>query len=431
MSTLKVGFSRRDITPPLGTVLYGYPQPHTAERIHDRLQANVIALSQNDERALLFSFDVCSVPQEVRTPLCEALEKETGVPKKNILTAAIHTHSGPSLSTTAGWGEADTEYINEIFIPQTLEAAKEAVKTLTPAEMGIGETLSEAGINRREFNAEGIVILGQNPEAVYDPKMRVLAFRTPEGKPLVNLIHYGAHATATGNTADITRDWPGYMTDRLEQFTGAPSVFFNGAEGDVGPRVRNGKTIGDLEQAQEIGEIAGTDAVRAYRGITQYQNHALSVKTGTIRLPYLPLPSLEEAEEALHKLGDPKKLEDVKIKLYDALQFAVEFQKSGQKAPAEWQFDQTYVAIGPVVFVPYPFEMFCQISLNQQKKSPFPYTLCVALCNGSVSYLPTKEQIPYGGYEVDSFYASRFNFEDDAEAQIVEENKKLLEALFG
>ncbi len=430
MKNFAVGFARRVITPHIGTRLFGYPVPHNGEVVHDDLNVNVLALKQEDITVLLVSVDLCTLGGTLADDLRDLLAKENGIPKNHIIAAAIHTHSGPATSSSAGWGNANTEYIADILLPRAAEAAKEALQNLAPAEMGIGETESKVGINRREPLPDGIITLGQNPDGPYDPRMRVLAFRSPEGKPIASLVHYGCHATAIGNTNEISRDWPGFMIDMLEEETGAPAVFFNGCIGDVGPRVRCGKTIGDMEQAQEVGEMGGRDAIRAYQGIERYQVPQMQVKSDDLKLPYVPLLTAEEAEAGIKNLGDPSKLQDTNITLYDKYEKILEFHKSGKTPETEWVYPQTYLALDSVVFVPYPFEAFSEIFLNQQKDSPFTHTLCLTNCNGSMGYLPTKTELPKGGYEVNSFYAHFYLFEDDADKQIVAENKRLLESLF-
>ena len=44
-------------------------------------------------------------------------------------------------------------------------------------------------------------------------------------------------------------------------------MFINGAEGDVGPRLSNGATVGDISYIYEIGGIAAADAIRAYTAL--------------------------------------------------------------------------------------------------------------------------------------------------------------------
>ena len=69
-------------------------------------------------------------------------------------------------------------------------------------------------------------------------------------------------------------------------------------------------------------------------------------------------------------------------------------------------------------------------AMKQQEKSPFPYTLCLSDGNGTECYLPTEKEIPYGGYEVESFKRQRvFAFRDDTDKRIVAENQRLLQKL--
>lgn len=435
MNCFKVGFSRRIISPEVGARLYGYPGARASKTLHDNLFTNVLAFATKDELALMISVDLCTLPQDINADLRQKIEIETGIPADKMILSTIHTHSGPMTAGTSdsdkGWGSANMEYIYEVFFPQTIAATKEAIEGLQDAKMGIGEVSSNVGINRRETTPEGTVILGQNPDGPFDSRMMVLSFKNTEDKEIVSLIHYGCHPTAAGQAPEISRDWPGYMVDRLEKETGAPAVFLNGAEGDIGPRLSNGMTTGDMKLMKEVGVIAGEDAVQAYKSISSYCKPDFSVKSDVITLPYRKLPTIEETKSAMAALGDPEKLIEVDVLTYERYENILAHYEQNLPIETEWNFQQTYIALGSVVFVPYPMEMFCQISLNQQKCSPFEHTLCLSNANGSIGYLPTKDQIPFGGYEIDSFQAFNvFVLEEDAAHQIVEKNTALLNQLF-
>lgn len=435
MNCFKVGFSRRVISPTVGARLYGYPGARASKTLHDDLFVNALAFAAKDELALLISVDLCTLPQDINYELRKKIEAETALSADKMILATIHTHSGPmtagSSDSDKGWGNANMAYIYEVLFPQTIAAAKDAIEGLQDAKMGIGEVSSNVGINRREMSPEGTVILGQNPDGPFDSRMRVLSFKDTDNKEIVSLIHYGCHPTAAGQAPEISRDWPGYMVDRLEKETDAPAVFINGAEGDIGPRLSNGMTTGDMELMKEVGIIAGEDAVRAYKSITSYSEPDFYVKSDVLTLPYRKLPTIEETKSAMSALGDPEKLIEVDVITYERYENILKHYAQNLPMETEWKFQQTYIALGTVVFVPYPMEMFCQISLKQQKESPFEHTLCLSNANGSIGYLPTKDQIPFGGYEIDSFQSFNvFVLEEDAERQIVEKNTALLKQLF-
>ena len=110
--------------------------------------------------------------------------------------------------------------------------------------------------------------------------------------------------TASGRNHEITRDWSGIMTDALEKQSGAVTAFFNGAEGDVGPRLSNGKTVGNLKYMKELGEIAAKDALKIFEKISDYTDAILSASTQKLVIPLKKRIPLNEAEEIFAKYND-------------------------------------------------------------------------------------------------------------------------------
>jgi hypothetical protein len=106
----------------------------------------------------------------------------------------------------------------------------------------------------------------------------MLVFRPLEGaasatgetldKRLVMLVTYGAHATITGHQYPVvTADYPGHLTRRLKQITGARMILFAaGAVGDSSLLDRGAASR--IEAAQNFGESlarAAAEAVAALR----------------------------------------------------------------------------------------------------------------------------------------------------------------------
>ena len=426
-----LGKAKKVITPPLGTPLYGYPryEQRKATSVHDDLHANAAAFGYGKPSALLLSMDICSIRTDLRDRLAAEIAKVIPIPAENIIIASIHTHSGPCVTFTPGWGVSNDSYIDEILLPMTVAAAKEAYDSAVEALLGVGTTQSLAGINRRQLMPDGRASLGQNPYGCFDPEMTVLAFVDKEKKPILNIVHYGCHGTASGAGPEISRDWPGYMIDRLEAQTGALSFFINGAEGDVGPRLSNGRTVGTIEMAAEVGGMAAMDAMRAYRSIKEYRTVEFSVINGEISVPYKPFPKKEEIEAELAEI-ESGEIVGTAIILQNTCKERLKVWERGEEIPEKWTFPQVLFRFNSVVLVPFPFEVFSEITVRLRQYSPFGHTLSMCNANGALAYLPSKEQIARGGYEVDQFTRRHvFTMVDDTDDRIIAENMRLIESI--
>ena len=401
---LHCGAGRADITPPIGTILYGYAPGRPAQAVGDPLTLTAIKLVSGGTSALLITCSVASLNPSLCARMRKAAGEAAGVPAENVTVSATHTHSAPNCSLRSGWGEVDTDYIERILVPGCVQAAAEAAACLRPAELGIGETESDIGINRRELTEDGKIVLGQNPWGPRDPRMTVLSFREPGGAVIANIVHYCCHGTASGANPEITRDWPGVMCDMLEAETGGISGFYAGVEGDQGPNLPNGRTTGNYKLALQLGARAGVDAVRAWRGIREWRDAPVKVLHGRIRIPFDPLAPLEKAQAELARLGTPEQIRAERrfsdINAYIHWSDVAAEYAAGREKRTEWTFDQDITVIGPAAILPCPFEAFVEIGLRLRRHSPYGYTLSLCNTHGCYAYLPTLGDIERGGYEV-------------------------------
>ena len=434
MGIFVLGTGRGVITPKLGTKLYGYPQERPAESVHDDLLVKAAAFGYGKPSALLVEIDLCSIQDYQAEEVSKIIEKETGIPNDNIIFSATHTHSGPCITGAPGWGDNDSEYIEKIMFPNIVEAAKDATKSVVPVKMGIATGESKVGINRRQqlskpmYNICGRVRLGQCEYGTYDPEMTVISFRNEEDIPVLNIVHYGCHGTASGPGLEITRDWSGVMCDRLEERSGAMTMFINGAIGDVGPRLSNGGTTGDINFMEEIGALGALDATRIYRKIKEFTDVEFKVHTGTLKLPYKKIENAEaiKAEIELYK-GFTQGMEHL---MHETLKERLRILESGEEQKTELNLKQVLFSFNSVVLVPFKFEVFSEITLRLREYSPMQYTLGMSNVNGSYAYLPCEGQIPCGGYEVLQFlYRYPYALVNDTDFHIINENLRLINEL--
>ncbi|MDW7656486.1 MAG: hypothetical protein SCM11_04845 [Bacillota bacterium] len=428
VKTLEAGVARTDITPPTGTVLMGYA-PRQSTAVHDALTATALVLKFGDEKTTIISITTTIIDDEEVERIREGVNLATGIDSAKITVCSCQIHSGPATQTCYGWDDRNDAYCQGILEPAIIQAVQKADQTLRPVKVGVGSGSSLTGINRRQVTEQGSIVLGQNPWGPYDPEMTVVRLVTEDLNPLANLVHFGAHPTSIGATGDITRDWPGIMIDRLEQVTGGITLFLNGAVGDIGPRLSNGKTTGDLQQMIEVGNRAAFDAVTICRRISEFRSMDLETQIGVIRLPYRPLPSFDMAKEKLVQSEARKDQPGLGKAEYSYWQRVIQEYTSGNIKSEKVRI-QTITRLGPIVFVPFSGEPFAEIVLRMRQYSPYAHTLCLSTTNGSDGYLPTRDSLHRGGYEVDVAKAfSAYILAENIDDILISENLQLIRAL--
>ena len=425
----KFGIAKADITPELGSLLYGYPSERHAERIMDKLTVGAAYLADDNTSVLLMNTELCAFSVEVCAEIRKAVSDATGVAFDNITYAVTHTHSGPVTHTSEGWGTTDTSYIDTVLVPASIKAATEAIESAQQALMATSTVECYAGINRRQ-HIDGKVELGQNPDGAYDPTMVVMSFKSPEGKALGTLVHFATHPTVAGANLSVTRDWPGVLVDKVEENTNALCMYYNGAEGNVGPRLLNGRTTGSEEDIYYIGGIVAKSAMEALEKATDYIEPKVSCYTEDILLPFSKEPTVEELDAKREAMGNPDDLYITDLRLYKKLGKIKEMLLSGETLPKGVTHRQTVIAVGDLAIVPVCFEAFTEIAMNLRAKSPYSETIAMGITSGTRSYLPTEEELPYGGYEVTMFRTSALlSYADNLDKIVVDEYVKLLNKL--
>jgi hypothetical protein len=420
---LFLGVAQEIITPKVGTNLYGYRPDVVSTAVGDDLTATAFYFEQAGEQAFMISVTVASINNDLTQEILGEIERKTGVSADKCILHSIHTHSAPNLTGTYGWGDVDREYYEQIFLPGVLKAVEKAKESVCAVTMGVGVSESYVGINRRELRADNVVYLGQNPWGAFDPKMSVISF-FDERECVANMVHYGCHCTAAGTNYEISRDWAGVTCDMLSEVSGGVTAFFNGPEGDVGPRLSNGLTVGyqHVRYAWEHGAIGGRDAVNTYKSIRGKSSDVkLKVSTKTICVPLEPRISREQAQEGYAKFnGNTVNLDGAKRKYYEDV---LASYSEGYVDAKTKQFKQTIIKIGDVVFLSFPYELFSEIGLRIAREGIAPHCLSLSNTNGSEGYFVSQDQICRGGYEIDMFKTGRLQpYADDADFYLIKES---------
>lgn len=420
MERLFLGVAREIITPKVGGQLYGYRPDVFSESVADDLTVTAFYFKQGDKCALMISAAVCLIQTKLATDILSRIEQQFKIPKENCMLCATHTHSGPNTSGETGWGDIDKNYCDKIFIPAILSATEKALADAQPVKMGTANGVSLAGINRRELDGQNNVHLGQNPWGCFNPKMTVLAFVNDAGENVANMIHYGMHGTSAGANHQITRDWSGIVIDTLEKQSGGMTAFFNGPEGDVGPRISNGKTTGDISYVRELGAVAAQDAVGIYNSIFSYADIKLTVSHKKLTIPLKKRMALSDAERMLEEYrGNTVNREGMMCAHFEEV---IRSYENGFIDEDVCELEQTVIAVGDIVFASFPYELFSEIGMRIDKAFQTKAILSLSNTNGSEGYFITKDALCRGGYEVDMFlYGHLQQYHDDADFYLMQE----------
>ena len=376
-----------NITPRTPQWLRGY-NPRLSTGILDSLYHRIVLLDDGKTQFYLISSDILGIPLPEYDRMTELIRKEVKTDRLNIWWSATHTHSAPEIATQfkgipfpsmanrsqlAAQHQTDTAYTGWME-RQLIDGIKQARTKLAPARFGAGWGFSQANINRRAIDIDGKASLGLNPDGEVDRMIGLIRIDHADGKPMVLIANYAIHGTVLGQESTlISGDAPGVVSEYVEQKTGAPLLFINGAAGNLAPiySVYPNAVAGHLKQFRRL---LGDKIIEANAKIATTSEKVI-----------LTLGSLIVETPRMNDLGWSDDLSR-----YTRTKASSHFVR----LPVRFLKINSDVAIWSA-----PLEMFCEISNEVRNASPFPYTFYFGYTNGSLGYLPASSAWEQGGYE--------------------------------
>lgn len=402
---LKGGAGGARITPPIGFPMGGYgARDHGAEGVHDHLNTHTLFLDDGTTQIVIISSDLLGMQQDQVAHVRQLVQAATGVPADNVFLAFTHTHGGPLMYS--GYDQLDdglSAYI-ETVSHYMAGAALQAATAATPIRWGTGRQPLQVGANRRERQADGTTRIGVNPDGPVAPWVDVMWFEQLDGTPLVAIYQHAAHGTClVGDNYLWTADWMGAAMRLIEsERSSSTALFLNGCAGNINPHPR-----GTFALAGDHGQRAGQAVLQAIDDMTLREGGQLRCARHAFDLPLQPMPSQAECEHELarwepayQQLNGEHHRDWRTSRHYVAAKQRLEACRSGTVVDG-LPIDVQVVAIDEVALVGLPGEIFVETGFAITEASPFELTLPVGYANGSIGYVPTLEEIPHGGYEVE------------------------------
>ena len=404
----QIGLASVEITPNVGATLSGFvARSALAVGVHDPLFAKCVAVGDGANRAALLVLDLIGVDREL---VSEVRQRVSALPAEHVAVLATHTHGGPSVLRRSFLGEVDKRYLASV-VARGAEAVNKAVERM------------QAGVVRFGVGVESTIAKNRrDPNGPTDPEVPVVRFEDVTGKVLGLLVSYACHPVTLGaDNLLVTRDYPGEVVASLEPFyPGAEILFATGCSGQLntGHSAEDSVTGRGAErrtfaEARRIGRILAGTALRTSERLASPFREPntppplLKVVTRTVGLPLQPLKNdeLQKQKEAwraelecLRARGDaPAEA----ARLESLLRWSEMIAESTHRALKE---ELMVVALGEVMLVIFPGEMFVEFGL--ELKARFPETLLMTLAygNGAPGYVPHRTAYAQGGYEVEDAY---------------------------
>lgn len=392
--TLSVGVARKIISPPSGIYLIGYADRTKGNLgVHDDLTATAFALDDGLHQSVIVACDLLAINEHT----VARIQAQTG---SNVVICCSHTHSGPITYAGQRSPRRNRDYINYLVV-QIVKAVKEALANLQPAHISWAKGEADIAVNRRERKPDGHIEIGLNPTGPIDRAVTVLQAQTPDGKPIVTLVNFQCHGTVLGpKNRLISADWIGAMRRIVEQESGSPVMYLQGATGDLNPDHAWGKD--DFGAVENIGGRIAEQVLKLIPPIAPVLGEAVSFHEEQIWLSL-------EAES--HGPTPPPTYRAVLAQMAHVPRFMVEFVLNYRypwktyiaARDGFWSVPVvlTQVRAGDLALYTLGAEVFTEIGMTIKKASATNPTLFASVSSGCIGYLPTASEHALGGYEVD------------------------------
>jgi len=458
MNTLQAGFSRVNITPPMGTEIVGYFHARYAEGVLDELEINALALAAGESKVVLMTADLCYINGTAQNEICKYICEATGLTWDQILIHSTHTHTGPVVNIDGKGGmqvsgaDDSKQAINRqyglMLCRKFADAAMMALNDLKPAKMGwsVGHAPNIAFVRRFRMK-DGKVRTNPgvgNPDILHpigdvDERVNVLRFDREGGESIV-IANMGCHPDVVGGSL-ISGDWPALFRHQLEKsLSNVKAMFFNGCEGDVNHVNVNAKG-GDLNgMFHDFDDVA-----RGYR----HSIHMANVMTGAVlqvfekvnyvdvdsirtKLQKIFVPSNMPKPEDLplaHKYADLHKQGRDDLIPFKAMELTTVVAEANrmvslENGPATIPLALSVMAIGNVALAGIPGEPFNGVGIGIKAAEGWDMVMPCCMINGTKGYFPMQDSYDEGGYE-----ARGSRYKAGTAERIIKESVALLDGL--
>jgi hypothetical protein len=452
-TVFRAGAAKGTITPELGGAIIGGFHPFPATHVHDDLFAKCLVLESGNVRVAFVVCDLLGLARGVSDEARRLVQEETGLPASHVLVSATHTHSAVSALGTRSTLAPELNGYQKFVVRRIADTVRCAINNLEPARIGWATaSVPQHVFCRRWFLKPGTMPVNpfgstndlvkmnparasaslDRPAGPTDPQICLIAVQSVAGRTLALLTNYSLHYVGGVRGADISADYYGMFSDRIQQLLGADrqdppfvAMMSNGTSGNINniDFTQPGEKRPPYARMREVADDVAQAVHEACQTIQWRDRVPLAAACEEIDLQ-LRHPSPEQLERARGVLGrlapgaKPNSLEEI----YAARTLEM------SELPERVSLPLQAFRVGAVGIATLPNEVFSEIGLEMKARSPLKPTFVVSLAHGYYGYLPTVEQHALGGYET---WLGTSRLEVEAAPKMVEALLKMLRTLYG
>jgi len=398
----RAGRAAVNINPPTGW-------PGGPAGIHDDLHAKALVFEKDGLKTAIVVCDLGVIQKDVVQAARLLIERENGIPPKNVMISATHVHSAFDLPIWWEWETAPPVMMEyRASLPAKIAAAvRQAHQDLQPVRVsaGIGHENS-LSFNRRFLMKDGSARMNpgkRNPDIVrplgpIDPDVMVAYIESLDGKPLATFVNFAMHLDTVGGK-EVSADFPYTLSKLLAEAKGPGmlTIFGIGTAGNINHiDVSSAKPQKGHGEAARIGTVLAAEVLKTLEGMTPVEPASLRAAYEKVEfeLPAIGAGDMERAEALRSRLKSSNKPSFLQQMW---MQRILETAKRGGK-PIETEVQA--IAVGDqLAWVSLPSEVFVEIGLAIKRASPFPFTIVDTLASDWLRYTPNRKGYAEGAYE--------------------------------
>lgn len=440
-AVLIAGYARVNITPDYAVTMSGYGNDavRISSGFSSYLYATCVALSDGEDTVIVIQTDLSQADPDVVAEVRGWVKTKHGIPAENVMIAATHSHSSPTVSGT----NASMQYRADL-IGWLKEAAGEAITDMKPVSGIYYGSQHCPGLNFvRHYTTESGVIKGDGLNVLLDSPYTGHTHDADDLMQIARIERDGANTIVMANwqshphrgtdeaSTELSSDIVGVMTAYVEaEMDGVNFIYFTGAAGNLNPHSRISEE-NITKDYKEQGNALGKYAVSILNGeMTKVEGTNVQVTTSTF------VADINHEDD--YRVEDAQKVIEAWEASYDAaearkvaytygMQSFLHAQRIIERSGMGLTQDIVLSAfsVGDFGFVAAPYEMFDTQGVTIREDSPFAATFVISCCNGVDGYIPSME-----GFQNETYEAYSSRFKPGTGESLAEEFGKMLDQLY-